>query len=197
MSRDSGAGAYSHGIACPSPRPQLLGACDRIGRPNRPGWGSSGRPRSARSVLIVGHYGTGHPPARSWPAVTTRVRVVAFGCPHGWTARWSASPARRAPRRPARRPGARWPATCATSPDQPAARRRPSLERGAPSQRRSGGRPRRTDPARRRDRRRRHPAGAAGRRATRRRPLPSPRIDSRAEVIAAAADRRDPAVGAR
>ena len=26
MSRDSGAGAYSQGIACPSPRPQLLGA---------------------------------------------------------------------------------------------------------------------------------------------------------------------------
>ena len=26
MSRDSGAGAYSHGIACPSPRPQLAGA---------------------------------------------------------------------------------------------------------------------------------------------------------------------------
>ena len=28
MSRCSGAGAYSHGIACPSPSPQLLGVAD-------------------------------------------------------------------------------------------------------------------------------------------------------------------------
>src|SRR4029079_3583861 len=48
MSRDSGAGAYSHGIAAPSPSPQLEGAWStRVSRP------SAGASRSGVFVAIA------------------------------------------------------------------------------------------------------------------------------------------------
>ena len=51
MSRDSGAGAYSHGIACPSPSPQLV-------------WRRSARRDEARA-RPVGHGGIMAPAAEA------------------------------------------------------------------------------------------------------------------------------------
>ncbi len=48
MSRASGAGAYSHGTACPSPRPQLDGAL--VSRPTE---SEVGRLVTDRSLVVI------------------------------------------------------------------------------------------------------------------------------------------------
>src|SRR4051812_31186979 len=64
MSRASGAGAYSHGIACPSPNPQLFGR-----------WSLAG----TRLVLVrSGMNGIMAPPAPDPSAVVGRDRVHAL-----------------------------------------------------------------------------------------------------------------------
>ena len=96
MSRDSGAGAYSHGIAWPSPRPQLDGALDE---PVAMG--------SRVSVAIGRHHSAGTPggPARRSSSTAGRRTSWSDGSSAG---SWSRSSRSRASRRwPRRSPSAR------------------------------------------------------------------------------------------
>ena len=161
MSRASGAGAYSQGIAWPSPRPQLDGDRSPVGTIARRRVGGH-----------AGHYGTRSPKARPTRGAAAppddrrrgTMRVVAVTrvpCGSGAQHR-----RRRAARRPARRPVGAGRQPARPAPGQSLARRR-EPDRAAPSRRwpphRAG-----ADPARRRDRRRRHPGRLCWRDAARR-----------------------------